>query len=246
MRCSPVRPSRRPDDARTRRSCSPWATTSTSPSGAPRTVPTSTRKYGAASATADRVMREHLTGLHTAAVSAFEREATAAGGAPPDVARVRNAVWVQTHDRPFTYRTPDQKPALFYMPDLPAVPVVPRGRLPWAAALEARTSEVRDEYLAAVEAGAAAFAVRGRGHPRADLAAAARQARLVLAASLQGRTGDAVRTGVPEDAGGARGRRRRAPRGPADGAPLLAPAARRAHPAALRRPKTSGSRSTSR
>ena len=106
------------------------------------------------SATADRVMREHLTRLHAAAVSAFEREATAAGGKPPDVARVRNAIWVQTHDRPFTYRTPQQKPALFYMPDLPAVPVVPRERLPWASALEARTAELRDEYLAAVEAGA--------------------------------------------------------------------------------------------
>ena len=106
------------------------------------------------SATADRVMREHLTGLHEAAVSAFERDAAASDGAPPDVARVRNAIWVQTHDRPFDFRTPDQKPSLFYMPDLPARPVIPRERLPWAAALEARTAEVRDEYLAAVAAGA--------------------------------------------------------------------------------------------
>jgi aspartyl/asparaginyl beta-hydroxylase (cupin superfamily) len=106
------------------------------------------------SATADRVMREHLTGLHAAAVSMFERESSAAGGKPPDVARVRSAVWVQTHDRPFTYRTPGQKPALFYMPDLPAMPVVPRERLPWAEALEARTANVREEYLAAVAAGA--------------------------------------------------------------------------------------------
>lgn len=106
------------------------------------------------SATADRVMREHLTRLHATAVSAFEREAAAAGGEPPDVARVRNAVWVQTHDHPFTYRTPNQQPSLFYMPDLPAMPVVPRERLPWAAALEARTADVRDEYQAAVAAGA--------------------------------------------------------------------------------------------
>ena len=105
------------------------------------------------SATADRVMRERLTRLHAEAVAEFERKAVAAGEAP-DVARVRNAIWVQTHDRPFDYRTPNQKPALFYMPDLPAVPVVPRERLPWAAALEARTAEIRDEYLAAVAAGA--------------------------------------------------------------------------------------------
>lgn len=105
------------------------------------------------SATADRVMREHLTRLHADAVSEFER-AAAAGGKPADVTRVRNAIWVQTHDRAFTYRTQNQRPALFYVPDLPAVPIVPRERLPWAAALEARTAEIRDEYLAAVAAGA--------------------------------------------------------------------------------------------
>jgi aspartate beta-hydroxylase len=106
------------------------------------------------SATADRVMREHLTALHAAAVATFERKSAAAEAGPPDVSRVRNAIWVQTHDRPFTYRTPGQRPALFYMPDLPAVPIVPRERLPWAAALEARTAQLRDEYLAAVAAGA--------------------------------------------------------------------------------------------
>jgi aspartyl/asparaginyl beta-hydroxylase (cupin superfamily) len=105
------------------------------------------------SATADRVLREHLTRLHADAVSEFERTA-AAGGKPADVTRVRNAIWVLTHDHPFTYRTQDQRPALFYVPDLPAMPVVPRERLPWAAALEARTAEIRDEYLAAVAAGA--------------------------------------------------------------------------------------------
>ena len=43
----------------------------------------------------------------------------------------------------------------FDLPDLPAMPVVPRAPLPWAAAIEARTAEVREEYLAAVAAGAA-------------------------------------------------------------------------------------------
>lgn len=105
------------------------------------------------SATADRVMREHFTQLHEAAVSAFERDA--AGGGPPDVGRVRSAIWVQTHDRPFKYLAPSQKPSLFYVPDLPAMPVVPRERLSWASAVEARTAEVREEYLAAVATGAA-------------------------------------------------------------------------------------------
>ncbi len=41
-----VRPSRRPDGTRTRRSCSPSATTSTWPSGVPRTARTSIPRSG--------------------------------------------------------------------------------------------------------------------------------------------------------------------------------------------------------
>ncbi len=107
------------------------------------------------SAIADRVMREHFTRLHEAAVAAFEQEQADRHGTSPDVARVRNARWIQTHDGPLAYRVPEQQPSLFYMPDLPAAPVTPRERLPWAAAIEAKTGEVRDEYLAAVEAGTA-------------------------------------------------------------------------------------------
>jgi aspartyl/asparaginyl beta-hydroxylase (cupin superfamily) len=50
---------------------------------------------------------------------------------------------------------PEQQPSLFYMPDLPAMPVTPRERLPWAASVEAQVDAVRAEYLAAVEAGTA-------------------------------------------------------------------------------------------
>ncbi len=107
------------------------------------------------SATADRVMREHFTRLHALAVSDFERRASEARGTPPDVSRVRGAIWIQTHDGPIAYRTPDQQPSLFYMPDLPAMPVTPRERLPWASAIEAKTAEVREEYLAAVAMGTA-------------------------------------------------------------------------------------------
>ena len=101
-------------------------------------------------------MREHLTRLHATAVSAFEREATAAGGEPPDVARVR--------ERDLG---PDARPALSTTArrtrnrasstcrTCPPCRSSPRERLPWAAAIEARTAEVRDEYLAAVAAGAA-------------------------------------------------------------------------------------------
>lgn len=98
------------------------------------------------SAVADHAIREHFTRLHAAAMDSVESSAE-------DVTRVRNAIWVQTHDQPFEYRTPNQQPSLFYMPDLPARPITPRERFPWAAAIEAATAEVREEYLAAVGAG---------------------------------------------------------------------------------------------
>ena len=107
------------------------------------------------SAVADRVIREHFTRLHAAAVETLEFGATANSGiaARADLARVRDAIWVQTHDQPFVYRTPNQQPSLFYMPDLPAQPITPRERFPWTAAIEAATDEVREEYRAAVDAG---------------------------------------------------------------------------------------------
>ena len=107
------------------------------------------------SAVADNVIREHFTQLHAAAMDTLERSAAASGGAAqPDLSRVRGAIWIQTHDQPFEYRTPNQQPSLFYMPDLPAQSITPRARFPWAAAIEALTAEVRGEYLAAVDAGA--------------------------------------------------------------------------------------------
>lgn len=108
------------------------------------------------SAIADRVMREHFTGLHAKAMSEFLRSAAASDPsiAPQQLARVRAAIWVQTHDRPFEYRTPLQRPDLFYVPDLPAPTTRPRAGIPWAAAVEAQTANIRAEYLEAVRAGA--------------------------------------------------------------------------------------------
>ncbi len=101
------------------------------------------------SATADRVMREHFTRLHERAVDEFARR-----GAGTGLPRVRGAIWVQTHDVPVVFRTPGQRPSLFYMPELPAREFTPRDELPWAAAIEAHTAAIRDEYLAAVAGGA--------------------------------------------------------------------------------------------
>jgi len=106
------------------------------------------------SALADRMMREHFTRLHERAVAEFEQQSASPGATPPDVSRVRAAIWAQTHDRPFAYRVAEQQPSLFYMPDLPPTPIIPRERLPWAAAVEACTGVVRGEYVDAVRSGA--------------------------------------------------------------------------------------------
>ena len=100
------------------------------------------------SAVADRVMREHFTRLHSAAVDESERRAGC------DLARVRRAIWTQTHDGPVKFLTPKQEPSIFYMPDLEAIPIMSRERLPWASQVESKTAVVRDEYLAAVRLGA--------------------------------------------------------------------------------------------
>jgi aspartate beta-hydroxylase len=102
------------------------------------------------SAIADRVMREHFTRLHDRSVDEYERLALARTGIEPDLARVRNAIWTQTHDRPFRFRTQKQEPSVFYVPDLQARPITPCERLPWAAAVEAAADEIRGEYLAAL------------------------------------------------------------------------------------------------
>jgi hypothetical protein len=101
------------------------------------------------SAIADRVMREHFTRLHERVVDDFARR-----GVQGELARVRAAVWVQTHDAPIVFRTPGQRPSLFYMPDLPACEFTSRDQLPWAAEIEAHAAAIRDEYLAAVAHGA--------------------------------------------------------------------------------------------
>jgi tetratricopeptide (TPR) repeat protein len=108
------------------------------------------------SAVADRVMREYLTGLHAKAAAEAESRAAESSGtaARSDLSRVRGAIWTQTHDGPVRFRTPNQKPSLFYMPDLPAQAVTPRARLAWAARIEESTADIRDEYLAAVDSGA--------------------------------------------------------------------------------------------
>jgi tetratricopeptide (TPR) repeat protein len=101
-------------------------------------------------AIADELLRRTFASLHAHAVD----EAAAANPDDDDAGRIRRAIWVQTHPEPVEFRTPLQRPGIFYVPELPALEVTPTARLPWAASIEACTSDIREEYLSAVAAGA--------------------------------------------------------------------------------------------
>jgi aspartate beta-hydroxylase len=102
---------------------------------------------------ANRAIRQHFHALHQQAVDEVELAYRQDNDTAADLSRLRNAVWVQTHPEPVAFRTPLQRPGIFYLPDLPPMPVVPRTLLPWAERIEAATGLIRDEYLAAIAAG---------------------------------------------------------------------------------------------
>jgi len=95
------------------------------------------------SARADMAMREFFTNLHARAMDDF------VGSTGAEIGRVRDAIWSLTHDRPFKYETPDQKPTVFYMPGLPAAPVFDNTQIPWVSALESAFGDIKAEYEAA-------------------------------------------------------------------------------------------------
>lgn len=101
-------------------------------------------------AIADELLRRTFASLHAHAVD----EAAAANPDDDDAGRIRRAIWVQTHPEPVEFRTPLQRPGIFYVPELPALEVTSTARLRWAASIEACTSDIREEYLSAVAAGA--------------------------------------------------------------------------------------------
>jgi tetratricopeptide (TPR) repeat protein len=108
-----------------------------------------------ASALADTMLRRHFSTLHRRASSAAS-------------ARVREAVWAQTHDADFRYVTEDQRPYFFYMPALKAVPVFARQELEWAEALESHAGAIRQDYLEAAQEG---FAAKPYVHGQSSLGA---------------------------------------------------------------------------
>ncbi len=81
----------------------------------------------------DRCLRRELTRLHREAV----------GDEGPE--RIRRAIWPQTHDGTVEYRRSDQRPHVFYVPDLEPVPVFANEALAWVPDLEAAAPAIREE-----------------------------------------------------------------------------------------------------
>ncbi|MGF1606304.1 MAG: aspartyl/asparaginyl beta-hydroxylase domain-containing protein [Rhodothalassiaceae bacterium] len=99
------------------------------------------------SARADQAIRHHFTGLHARTVAEMAEDLPAG-----TLDRIARAIWVQYATEPFHYNVPDQRPPIFYLPDLPALPMVGADALTWGPALEAAADTIRQELLAATGA----------------------------------------------------------------------------------------------
>ena len=92
---------------------------------------------------ADEVIREHFTQLHRTAVGEFQTNYPAA-----NLERVVEAIWCGTHEQEFSFKTEDQQPHLFYVPDLAPIAVFDAQNYEWCAQIEAATDVIREEFLA--------------------------------------------------------------------------------------------------
>lgn len=92
---------------------------------------------------ADNSIRTHFTLLHKQALDEFHQQNPAA-----NIDRVYAAIWCATHDQAFDYRHEDQRPHLFYVPDLAPVSVFDPSDYGWCADLEAETDKIREEFIA--------------------------------------------------------------------------------------------------
>lgn len=93
---------------------------------------------------ANDAIREHFTRLHRQCMERFQSQNPQA-----DITRIAAAIWCQTHDSAFEYRHPQQQPHLFYVPELPPIPVYGAEHTPWSEALESAWQHIATEYAAA-------------------------------------------------------------------------------------------------
>jgi len=83
---------------------------------------------------ADQELRRHFTQLSASGMKQH--------GNPE---RLQSSVWPQTHFGEVRYSSNNQKPYMFYAPDLDQVPVFDRAHVPWAKALEDCTKSISEE-----------------------------------------------------------------------------------------------------
>lgn len=84
--------------------------------------------------TADTELRRHLSQLFSDGLKAYDN---------PE--RLTTAMWPQTHFGNVDYKIENQKPYMFYAPDLPALPVFDVSKLSWAETLKEATADIKTE-----------------------------------------------------------------------------------------------------
>lgn len=90
---------------------------------------------------ANDIVRKHFTRLHKNSLEEYRRLNPKA-----DIQRIFEAIWCATHEQEFEYRHAEQRPHLFYVPDLDAAAVFDSSRYPWCQAIEAAYEDIREEY----------------------------------------------------------------------------------------------------
>jgi len=84
---------------------------------------------------ADVALREHFAKLHQSSLQSSASDSI-----------IHNAVWPQSHNKAFQYRHIQQKPHLFYLPDLRAEAVFDNNALAWCAVVENNYPKIRGEF----------------------------------------------------------------------------------------------------
>jgi tetratricopeptide (TPR) repeat protein len=84
---------------------------------------------------ADIALRAHFTELNKSALSSKST-----------VSIVHNAIWPQSHNKPFKYINTQQKPHLFYLPDLRAEEIFESSKLSWCDDVEKNYHKVLGEF----------------------------------------------------------------------------------------------------
>lgn len=88
---------------------------------------------------AEQTVHEVLTKLHLDTIKGMDRDG--------DLKRIYDAVWPQIDVREFDYKCEEQKPLLFYIPDLPPTPYFKTEDLDWVGGIETSFDAIKREVL---------------------------------------------------------------------------------------------------